>query len=236
VSGAAQKSNAPVVAVLGMHRSGTSWLAGSLQGRGLELGDVSLKNANNRRGNREHPTLLALHEGVLEDGGGSWRAPPAVAGWAPARLATLRSFVIEMNARFGRWGFKDPRTLLFLDTWRREVPQGLQPVGIFRHPGAVHQSLAARHPSLTPAGSARMWTLYNRRLLEEWRRAPFPLLRFDVSDDDRASALNDVCRTLALASYGADFFAADLMHHEGRHDVPEVCAEVWAGLLAARAA
>ena len=59
----------PVVLVLGMHRSGTSCLAGSLQQAGLELGDVFTSNPFNKKGNREHRdvmTSLNLDFSVLD--------------------------------------------------------------------------------------------------------------------------------------------------------------------------
>ena len=69
-----------VIAVLGMHRSGTSALVGSLQQRGLFLGRHSTRNTYNLRGNRENPDVVQLNEDILEHSGGSWHAPPADGG------------------------------------------------------------------------------------------------------------------------------------------------------------
>ena len=66
-----------VVAVLGMHRSGTSAVAGMLADHGVELGPVSEQNRFNPRGNREIRELNRLHDRVLERSGGSWWEPPA---------------------------------------------------------------------------------------------------------------------------------------------------------------
>ena len=71
-----------VVAVLGMHRSGTSWLAGSLQEQGLELGAVNEQAAHNAKGNRENDEIAALHGAVLRDSGGSWDSPPRRIEWS----------------------------------------------------------------------------------------------------------------------------------------------------------
>ena len=54
-----------VVAVLGMHRSGTSALAGSLEQHGLFLGRVSTSNPHNPKGNRESAEVRRLNEDVL---------------------------------------------------------------------------------------------------------------------------------------------------------------------------
>src|SRR6266540_944941 len=66
-----------VVAVLGMHRSGTSAVAGTLEEHGVELGPVSKRNRFNPRGNREIRELNRLHDRILDRSGGSWWDPPA---------------------------------------------------------------------------------------------------------------------------------------------------------------
>src|SRR3954451_9257859 len=139
-----ERGETTVVAVVGMHRSGTSWLAGELQTRGLELGEVSERNPHNRKGNRENRTIGSIHERVLRDSGGSWSKPPRSVTWTASARSELQSHVASMSRRYERWGFKDPRTLLVLDEWRQLVG-GLQLVGIARHPLAVAQSLSARN-------------------------------------------------------------------------------------------
>src|SRR5918992_1057883 len=59
-----------IVAVLGMHRSGTSAIAGMLADHGVELGPVSEQNRFNPRGNREIRELNRLHDRILERSGG----------------------------------------------------------------------------------------------------------------------------------------------------------------------
>ena len=72
-----------VVAILGMHRSGTSAVAGMLADHGLEFGQVRQRNRFNRRGNREIPELNELHEAILERSGGTW--------WRPAAEVAVRA-------------------------------------------------------------------------------------------------------------------------------------------------
>ena len=59
------------VVVLGMHRSGTSCLAGSLEQQGLFLGEVNTSAPWNRRGNRERFDVMNLQGDILEASGGS---------------------------------------------------------------------------------------------------------------------------------------------------------------------
>ena len=65
-----------ILCVLGMHRSGTSCLTGSLQEAGLYLGDCHTWNPHNLKGNRENQEIVDINDRVLADNGGAWDAPP----------------------------------------------------------------------------------------------------------------------------------------------------------------
>ena len=72
---------APPVAVLGMHRSGTSSLAGSLEEAGLHLGEVVTRADHNQKGNRESLAMRDLNDRLLEHNGGAWDRPPPALAW-----------------------------------------------------------------------------------------------------------------------------------------------------------
>jgi hypothetical protein len=219
-----------------MHRSGTSWLAGALQDKGLEMGEVSLANPHNLRGNRESPVLNRIHDAVLGDSGGSWKHPPRRVVWSAQRSADLAAFVADMDARFpGGWGFKDPRALLLLDEWRRQVPH-LARVGIFRHPLAVHRSLANRSDRFDEARSIDLWCAYNERLVAEHRRERFPMLRFDAPPDTLFARIEAIACELSLPASDrrSDFFSAELVHNNdaAAAPVPRACRGLWDQLAA----
>ena len=213
-----------------MHRSGTSWLAGSLQEKGLELGEVSTREAHNPKGNRESAVVMALHDAVLADNGGSWKRPSWPNRWSEPRRAELAAFIAEMNRDYPLWGFKDPRALLALDEWLRQVPD-LVRVAIYRHPLAVHRSLASRSDRFDEKRSLGLWTAYNTRLVEELRRSPCALLRFDVPTPELLAGLDRVARDLRLplADAPSTFFERDLVHsHAGDPEpVPRSCRALW---------
>ena len=226
-----------VTAILGMHRSGTSWLAMTLQQRGLELGEVSLSNRANRKGNRESAVLTPLHESVLRQNGGSWNDPHWPNRWSAEAEDALRQFIADMDQRYEHWGFKDPRALMVLDEWARQVPGRLQRVGIYRHPLAVHRSLIARQRELGKAGpgfsegsSFAIWRIYNDRLVAEHKRAAFPLLRFDIDTRERERAVDIAAAALGLRGRGSDdAFDAELVHNNdvARKAVPAPCRDIW---------
>jgi hypothetical protein len=165
-----------VICVLGMHRSGTSCLAGSLEQQGLFLGDVNRSAPFNRRGNRERFDIMHLQGDILESSGGTWDNPPPVVEWQPEHFERALG-ILAGHAGSPVWGFKDPRTLLTLEGWRLLVPD-LQPVGIFRHPLRVAQSLQSRNGLPLDAGLS-LWKTYNERLVEIHDGSSFPIVCFD---------------------------------------------------------
>src|SRR5262245_58332517 len=154
--------SARTITVLGMHRSGTSCLVGLLEQAGVFLGDVSRKNRWNVKGNGENYRIMALHDELLKVNGGTWDSPPAAVVW-PDDLKLQRDEIIASYATSPLWGFKDPLTLLTLDSWIEALP-GLELVGIFRHPVAVAESLRRRNAFSIERG-LDLWTTYNDRLL-----------------------------------------------------------------------
>ncbi len=189
-----------LVAVLGMHRSGTSAVAGMLQEHGVELGPVSERNRFNPRGNREIPELNRLHDAILERSGGSWSDPPA-------RIRLRRGDLRRRDQILGsipgeRIGVKDPRMLVVPELWR---DLDLKPIGVIRNPVAVRESLERRaaerprrHPQLSSEAWVELWVHYNRALLGELERRAFPLIDFDRHED------LDAQLRAALASHGLE--------------------------------
>jgi hypothetical protein len=212
-----------VIAVLGMHRSGTSALAGSLQQHGLFLGRHSERNRHNPRGNRENPDVAHLNEDILRASGGSWRAPPSDVEWQPRHFERGREILSEYAGR-PVWGFKDPRTLLTIEGWLQLVPD-LELVGVLRDPARVAQSLVARvRNAVTPAAAESLavedpialWSAYNARLLELRRGRDFPLLCFDEEAEVLGQKLERAAALLGLEGAGDDeaFFTEELRRAE----------------------
>jgi hypothetical protein len=209
-----------IVAVLGMHRSGTSAVAGMLADYGVELGPVRMRNRFNQRGNREIPELNELHEAILEGSGGTWWRPPSEvrvrSGDRSRRnriLATIPGETI---------GVKDPRMLVCPDLWR---DLDLKSIGVIRNPVAVRDSLALRarerphrHPQLSPSEWEEVWVAYNEALLAEHRRAPFPIIDFDRHQEVDARVAT------ALEHWGIDcrgqskFFDPELVRQDATDD------------------
>lgn len=209
--------SAPLV-VLGMHRSGTSFLTGSLQLAGLELGRHSASNPHNLKGNRESQELVAVHDALLARHGFAWDLPPSgPLPWTESDVAAVHQWMTQYEGK-PRWGFKDPRSLLLVEGWRNLLPDA-QFVGIFRHPTAVALSLDARG-GMPLAKAYDLWKAYNIRLLALHRQQPFPLLCFDDDEQVLHQKLDRVLFDLGLKSPLEEyFFSPELKHHQ-KEDVP----------------
>jgi hypothetical protein len=207
----AAADQARVVTVLGMHRSGTSSLVGSLEAAGLPLGDVQAHAAkSNQKGHREPNELIALHEDVLITSGGAWHLPPARVHWSDKHRRRRDEFMAT-RAGLPLWGWKEPRTLLVLDGWLEVLPR-LELVATFRHPAVVARSLQRRHGSESPKMWLELWLAYNARLLALLEERSFPVIDFDLPAEAYAARLRAIVDELRLpqATEAEAFFDAEL--------------------------
>jgi hypothetical protein len=140
------------VCVLGMHRSGTSLVAGLMRQLGIDLGpdeELLPPDSNNPSGYFELRELVHLNNDILAQYGGSWSEPPHLpSGWEDSEeLAPLRERARRLlTRRFAaspQWGWKDPRTCITLPFWQRLAP-GLRYVICVRNPVDVAYSLRTR--------------------------------------------------------------------------------------------
>ncbi len=177
-----------LVLILGMHRSGTSCLAGSLQAHGVYLGEVHEWNPFNLKGNRENQSVVDLNNEVLVANGAGWdRLPNHQIHWTSEHgvfrdrvLSSLRVGAREYSA--SHWGFKDPRTLLVLPFWLEPLAD-FSVVATFRHPVSVAKSLHKRGGVSIQQG-LELWVGYNTILLDYLKNdAEALLVCFDMPPD-----------------------------------------------------
>lgn len=140
------EESSPLV-VLGMHRSGTSLVARWLNECGLFLGD-ELYGASefNPHGYFEDVDFIRLHQALLEEQGlhPSGHEQPVCRNTplSGADLDTLETF-LRSKSKPEPWGWKDPRTCLFLDGYRSVCPNARYLV-VVRHYAPVVASLVRR--------------------------------------------------------------------------------------------
>ena len=215
------------VVVLGMHRSGTSLLTGSLEAAGLNLGEVNNAAPHNRKGNKENEAIRDLNDALLTKAGAAWNAPPdGQVPWARADEERARSLV-EPYIRAGRpWGFKDPRTVWTIEGWLRLLP-GARLVGVFRHPSLVVRSLMVRPGALAIESdrASSLWCAYNSELIRLQRTYGFPVLHFGAVEafrQDFVTPLTSFARAVGLTGPLDCFFDRQLVHQVAPEPAPTV--------------
>ncbi len=200
------------IVVLGMHRSGTSCVAGMLAAAGTASAGAAVRNWDNARGHHEMLDVVRLDEAVLAHSGGHWLSPPREVVWTEAHAAErdriLRAVIGGVPALV-----KDPRVLLVLPFWRAS-PVAFRAIAVVRHPLAVARSLASWRGMPLDEGIA-LWTTHNRALLADRARHAYPIVDFDAPRDEVVAAV----RALAPADPAA--FEEQLVHHDDA-DAPDV--------------
>ena len=170
------------ILILGMHRSGTSCLAGSLEIAGLYLGNVNTQAGFNKKGNRENNAAMKLHEAILNRVDAAWNMPPLdEPKWTNAEIANLETLLKEFQDN-DPWGLKDPRILFILDGWMQLTKPRF--IGTFRHPEQVAASLMNRaqhwQQAMNLETALNLWAVYNQRMLALHTVENFDIIRYDI--------------------------------------------------------
>jgi len=114
-----------VLIIAGMHRSGTSLISHWLDSCGLNLGETLLEpDIGNVEGHYEDIDFYRFHEDTLAANnlsrfGFIAHAAPALNHYQEEKIKSIISFKNSMNSQ---WGWKDPRTCLFLASYRKLLP------------------------------------------------------------------------------------------------------------------
>lgn len=119
------------ILVLGMHRSGTSAIAGALAYNGIAFGDsfIELQGDVNEKGFWEHAELVAINEALLKELGAAWFDPFSLMtqfeqGWRPSDALFGRMCAFLRHPEFAdaqQCGLKDPRLSVLLPCWQQAM-------------------------------------------------------------------------------------------------------------------
>jgi hypothetical protein len=207
------------IIVLGMHRSGTSCLAGMLESAGFHADTVEQWSPDNNKGSRENTAIVQLNDSLLKEGGGAWNQPDFLLKPTAQQLESRDKLIQSLAHDNKLWMFKDPRTLLTLSFWLDSIPDG-QMLGVFRHPFAVANSLSVRN-SMSLRDGLRLWAAYNKELLKIVESKNVPLLYFSEDLESFVNSSRQVLDTyfpkhirsgeLKPDQLG-DFVSRDLVH------------------------
>lgn len=135
-----------VLIILGMHRSGTSLITQWLQTCGLHIGDNLLgPETGNDDGHFEDVDFVNLHQELLVNRQlpGTGLCNSGITGLNGNEKETIEAVIAGKNSKHKQWAWKDPRTCLFLDTYRKLLPDAHYVI-ILRDYRAVVSSLLNR--------------------------------------------------------------------------------------------
>ncbi|MGL6140155.1 MAG: sulfotransferase, partial [Planktothrix sp.] len=167
-----QKSNTEqtVFIITGMHRSGTSLAASILQSAGVHIGRRLMEATEfNAKGYFENPDFFEFHLDAFRSLGVN------IDGWTLQEnlqidepLIDRAKQLIEQNALSSVWGWKEPRTTLFLEFWAKLLPEA-KFLLIYRSPWEVADSLYRRGDEIfqtQPELAIKYWQHYNQKILD----------------------------------------------------------------------
>jgi hypothetical protein len=175
--------------IAGAHRSGTSVTARLLDRAGLFLGyDLDPPSPSNPYGLFEDREIQRLHNAILLDNGTTWQVTrrflPVI---GPPRWGQLAELIERREAEHEIWGFKEPRTCLFIEIWKNILPRAKCLI-VFRHFSDSAYSLERRAANELFAGvrdpaihrrfwqepdlALRIWLSHNEALLAYADRHP----------------------------------------------------------------
>lgn len=199
------------ICIIGMHRSGTSCLAGSLQEAGLQSGNVVVWAPFNTKGNRENHLIRDLNDAVLMNTWGGWGNPPSSVEWTTEQTQRRDAIIELLESLPGvLWGFKDPRATLTLDFWLEARPD-LRLLASYRHPMAVANSLFHRQQMPVEEG-IRLWQWYNERLLAHAKLHDISFVSFDAPQEEYRRVIRSIIISLGLSPANEEFFDETLRH------------------------
>lgn len=169
---AAKQEKNTALFILGMHRSGTSALAGTLKLAGVDFGpDLLPPKPDNPKGFFEHREIVRIHDEILQKIGMRWDDPrPMTEDWVlreelnPLKIA-LKDIILHEFSHSSFWGLKDPRLCRLLPIWLpilEELQINLRIIIMMRDYHEIANSLATRN-QLPVAQTQLLWL---RHLLE----------------------------------------------------------------------
>ena len=245
-----------IILVPGMHRSGTSAIAGTLNLLGVSIpGALMPPTDDNKRGYFENTRIVAWHDKLLEQLKSRWEDPlPLREGSLrspPVRSAAAHELAALFRQEFGDEPMvlvKDPRLCRLLPVWFDAFSGGdrdLFSVVPVRHPFEVATSLQ-RRDSLPRAHALALWLHHVLAAEHASRGLDRCFVTYDDLLQDWRSVVHKIAGTLGLtwpresirvADEIDEFLSSELRHHRWAkgallaHDaLDSLCLRAWSAL------
>lgn len=198
-----------IITVLGMHRSGTSFIAQVLAKCGVYLGPEEElfppHSIDNSDGYWENTRFVEINEDILAHTGNSWRLPPESLSdnwFKDEDYSVVRDRakdIIHLFEDHDAWGWKDPRTSITYDFWRDLLPD-LKCIISVRNPLEVALSLGKGYEDrdLDIVSALHLWVAYYEHILSHVDMHECVVTNYDVYLYDPVSEISRVLEGLAI--------------------------------------
>ncbi len=170
-----QKTEKSTLIITSMHRSGSSLTASILQSAGLHIGRKLMEGTEyNTKGYFENLDFYEFHKQVLQSQGideDGWTLQEKID--IEENFQEKAKEIIAKNSISVNWGWKEPRTTLFLDFWAELLPNA-KFILIYRSPWEVVDSLYARQDKIfqsQPELAVKLWLNYNQKIIDFYNHA-----------------------------------------------------------------
>lgn len=170
-----------ILCITGMHRSGTSLTANWLETCGLVLLNKLEGDFGNKQGHFEDKDFVFFHENLINeripfDMAKGWKVTHQIDPKFTFHEKSNAIALIKKKQKFtsGKiWGWKDPRTSLFLQDWKEIVPK-LKVIILWRPCIEVVLSLLNRSiksnktdiKKINFIDSVKLWKIYNLNIIK----------------------------------------------------------------------
>ena len=190
------------IVVLGMHRSGTSLVAGILYRLGVNMGSAfRAPDRHNTGGYYEDLDFRDINKVIINRAGGRWFNPPNVEDVSEVTTHYASRIEKLVSSRSGTWGFKDPRTAFTIHALEKHLPDDLRFIRVSRNSLDITSSLANRATIMGYTRSGSHWfsimKRYEDRIQDYLRGSIRPVFTIDYGDLVCASRTLDTVQRLA---------------------------------------
>lgn len=189
-----------IICLTGMHRSGTSLMSSYFEKCGINMGENMVgAMRGNMRGHFEDTDFVQLHDRILTNNHCHMYSPKSNLKISDSHKAEAKNIITKRQADFSNFGWKDPRTTLFLDLWSETLPD-CKFVLLYRDPFSVIDSLRRRGTDRRikafPWLPATAWIKYNESILKFHSEHPdnsiiINIAGFNKSHEQARSALTE---------------------------------------------
>ena len=207
------------IIITGMHRSGTSMIAGLLKLCGLYLGNNLIGGLkDNPKGHFEDRDFVHINHKLFLENEGEWGLPPQkIQKISPKLQAEIKAFLRKWP-RDRLVGWKDPRACITLPVWIKAIkPEPLKVVLIRRPVTEIAQSLKKRN-NFTYDKSAWLTRFYIESAKENLKGIPYIETHYHRYFENWKAELKKVCEFIGLrqpedTSQIESFIDPKLWHH-----------------------